>query len=146
MILGVEKALVERERNMRDRAERVGKLIEREISLILQTEIDDPRMQGIAITKVEMTKDIKFARVFYVFYGDKNREEEAENALMSHVKHVRKVVGERVSLRFVPELSFRKDKSEEYRETVDEIFKKLALEKQEKGPQNSGREGETNEL
>lgn len=131
---------------MRDRVERVGKLIEREISLILQTEIDDPRMQGITITKVEMTKDIKFARVFYVFYGDKKQEEEAEIALRSHVKHLRKEIGERVSLRFVPELSFRKDKSEEYRENVDEIFRKLALEKQENGPQGNGREGETHEL
>ncbi|MCK4852540.1 MAG: 30S ribosome-binding factor RbfA [Candidatus Omnitrophica bacterium] len=112
------------------RVERIGKLLRREISVILQTEIDDPRVNNITITRVDMTRDLSLAKVFYVLFGDKEREAAAGAALKSHAKFIRGELAHRVSMRYTPSLSFRKDRSEEYKNSIDTVFENIEKEHQ----------------
>ena len=52
------------------RPERVQEALRQEISLIVQTEIKDPRIGFITITKVELTKDLRYARIYFSILGD----------------------------------------------------------------------------
>ena len=114
---------------MIDRTERIGKLLRREISVILQAEIDDPRVNNITITRIDMTRDLRLAKVFYVVSGGKEREEDAGEALRSLEKFIRGELAHRVFMRYIPDLSFRKDRFEEYKNSMDTIFERIEKER-----------------
>jgi len=113
---------------VKDRIERIGKMLTREISVILQTEIEDPRIHDITITRVDMTRDLRLARVYYVIAADKTEKQTVGKALKRHTKHIRGELGHRVSMKYVPRLSFREDKIEEYKMSVDMLLDKIEKE------------------
>lgn len=113
---------------MKERIERIGKMLTREISFILQTEIDDPRIHDITITRVDMTRDLRLARVYYVISADKEEKQNVEKALKRHVKHIRGELGHRVSMKYLPRLSFREDKTEESKMSVDMLLEQIEKE------------------
>ena len=92
---------------MIDRMERIAKLLNREISVILQGDIDDPRVQDVTITRVEITRDLRLARVFYVVPEDVEKEdaEETEKALKKHARFIRGELAGKVSLKYMPRFS-----------------------------------------
>ncbi|MBU2614397.1 MAG: 30S ribosome-binding factor RbfA, partial [Elusimicrobia bacterium] len=81
------------------RADRLGKLIQREISRIVTEEIRDPRLGFVTIAGVELTDDLSFAKVFYSVLGDKKEKELSTRILTNATKYVRRRVGEEVIMR-----------------------------------------------
>jgi len=112
------------------RPERVQEALRREISLIVQNDIKDPRLGFVTITKVEVSKDLKNATVYYSVF-DKNKEKKTAHALVSAAGFVRGLVGDRVKMRFVPEIIFRIDKSMERTRKVYEILDDIKKEKRD---------------
>jgi len=110
------------------RPERVQEAFRREISSIIQKEIKDPRMGFITVTKVEVSKDLKNA---YVYYSVLNQKEEMNtmHALRSSKGYIRKLVGDRIKMRYVPDITFRLDKSMENTRRVYDILDKIKKEK-----------------
>ena len=97
---------------MAHRIERVNSLIREEISQLLQREVKDPRLDNfISVTEVSTSSDIKYAKVFVSFIGDKEDMQEILNVLTSASGFFRKELGNRLKLRYVPELSFQWDDS-----------------------------------
>lgn len=114
---------------MKDRLERIGKMLAREISVILQIDIDDPRIHDMTITRVDMTRDLRLAKVYYVISADTAEKQNVEKALKRHIKHIRGELGRRVSMKYLPRLSFREDKIEEYKMSVDMLLEKIEKER-----------------
>jgi ribosome-binding factor A len=107
---------------MMKRADRVSDLIKAEISDILLREARDPRIGSITITDVKLTDDLKSARIYFVSMGDDSRRAEAEEGLQQAAGFLRRELGKRIKLRFVPAISFIYDRSFEYGERIDKLL------------------------
>jgi len=116
---------------VKERMERVSELMKREVTVILQTEIDDPLTEHITITDVEVTKDLQLARVFYSVPDDMDKED-VRRALQGRAKFIRWELAKRIRIKHIPKISFREDRLEEYKQKVDELFDRLNAEREEK--------------
>jgi ribosome-binding factor A len=104
------------------RLEKVNAELKREISEIIQYDLKDPRLGFITITNVEVTPDLRYARVYYSVLGSVQEEAKAEQGLASSAGYVRRLIGQKMKMRYTPELIFKIDKSAEY---SVKIFKQL---------------------
>jgi ribosome-binding factor A len=98
----------------RQRPERVQEALRQEISRIVQTEVKDPRMGFITITKVDLTKDLRYARVFFSVLGKDSDKFLTLRALNSAKGYIKGLISDRIKLRYMPEISFKIDDSSEY--------------------------------
>jgi ribosome-binding factor A len=107
------------------RAIRVGELLKEEISQIVLREMKDPRIGFVSITDVEVSGDLRHAKVFISVYGTDKEKEETLAGLQQAQGFVRKLVGERVKIHHTPEIIFRYDDSIENGVHISEIIKDL---------------------
>ncbi len=110
---------------MPKRPTKVAVALKEELSQIILQELKDPRLGFVTITRVELTRDMKNAHVFYSVLGEEKAAEKCKNALDSGKGYIRKLLGGRMELRFVPELHFRKDDSIDQSFHITEILRKL---------------------
>jgi ribosome-binding factor A len=98
---------------MSRRTERVNELLRAELSEVLQREVKDPRLSLlISITEVDISPDLKSARVYLSIMGDDAEKEGVFRALRSAAPFVRRELRPRLpSLRYIPELAFLPDMS-----------------------------------
>ena len=111
------------------RTDKVAKAIRHTVSCIIHDELNDPRLGFVTVTRIEMTKDLRYARVFFSILGTEKQEKNTVAALESAKGFIRKLVGERVKLRLTPELVFKLDKSGEYSIRIFEELEKLKNER-----------------
>jgi ribosome-binding factor A len=102
------------------RADKVAEEIKKEVSLIVQDELKDPRLGFITITRTELTQDLRFARIYYSVYGDEKQWQDTKEGLENAAGFVRHMLGERFTLRYVPEIVFVEDHSCEYGIRIEE--------------------------
>lgn len=107
------------------RTERVADLIRNEVSLMLLSRIKDPRLTGVSIVHVVLTKDFKKAKVFYSVYGDEQKAREAAVGLQRAKGFIRKYLATNLNLRSTPELVFERDLSMVRQEEMEKIFKEI---------------------
>lgn len=107
------------------RAIRVGELLKEEISQIVLREMKDPRIGFVSVTDVEVSGDLRHAKVFISVYGSDKEKEETLEGLQQARGFVRKLVGERVKIHHTPEIIFRYDDSIENGVHISEIIKDL---------------------
>jgi ribosome-binding factor A len=109
------------------RIQRVEALIKHEISNILLHKIADPRIGFATITRVEVSKDIKFAKVYYSVLGTEEERESTKEGLKSAIGFIKKIIGQRLKLKFTPEITFIVDdsprKSIEINHLLDDLKK-----------------------
>ncbi len=112
------------------RQKRVGDLIQEEISDMLQKKLEDPRLQQVTITGVEVSPDLRHARVWYSVLGGPQEMAEAAAALQKASSLLRRELSSRISLRYMPELAFKFDDSWQRGARVDELLDQIATESQ----------------
>jgi ribosome-binding factor A len=112
------------------RYDKVAEAIKREISQILQYEFKDPRLGFVTITDVEVTADLRCAKVFFSVLGKPEDYQRTKQALDSGLGFIRKLVAERINLKFAPEIFFREDRSAEYGIRIEEVLNQIKQEKQ----------------
>ena len=107
-----------------ERTDRIAEEIKKVISEMIQNELKDPRVKGlISITKVTITKDLKFCKVYVSVMGaDK---EEVLQGIKSGAGYMRKELGNRVQIRILPELQFVIDDSIEYGAHIDKVIRDI---------------------
>lgn len=107
------------------RSDRVGDLIKAEISDILLKQVRDPRTRHVTVTDVKMTDDLRLSKVFFVSMGDDVSAGEAGEGLERASGFLRRELGKRLRLRYVPELRFIFDKSFEYGDRIERLISDL---------------------
>ena len=107
------------------RAVRVGDQILKEISLILLEKVKDPRVNGVTITGISLTDDLKQARVYYSVMGEGNQIVKAQTGLDSAKGFIKRKIASRLSLRYIPEISFLHDPSLESGSYMDRLLDEL---------------------
>ena len=93
------------------RADRVNALLQRELATLISEELRDPRIAFPTVTSVETTADLKTAKVFVSVLGDAEAVASTMQALNEARPFIRREVGERTDLRFVPQIEFVSDTS-----------------------------------
>ena len=104
------------------RTAKVGELIRDAIASILQRDIQDPAIRFVTITDVEISVDLRIARVFISVMGTDQERDETLAALEQQRGRIRHLVGQRVSLRTLPELSFRIDDTAAHAEEIERLL------------------------
>src|SRR5690554_3136602 len=109
---------------MAHRIERINEEIKKELSILLKSDIKDPRISGmISITNVKVTNDLRYAKVYVSIYGTDQQREDSIKGLESAGGYLRKEIGKKIRLRYVPELIFVQDNSIEYGMHIESILK-----------------------
>jgi len=107
------------------RADRVGGLIQKILSDILQKDIHDPRLKMTTITGVKMSRDLKFANIYYISAGGKQNSRAAADGFNSAAGFIKRNLAGQLNLRYMPELRFFYDESFDYVSRIDELLKSI---------------------
>ena len=107
------------------RADRVADLILKELAAVLLRKVKDPRLDGITLTDVEVSGDLRHATVFYSLLGDDTRKASAALGLESATGFVKRELGKRLQLRRMPDIVFSFDSSLEYGSRIDRLLGEL---------------------
>lgn len=97
--------------NRYKRSDRVSGLIHRAVAELIENELWDARFQGVTVTGVEVTRDLKIAAVYVSMLKDGELIGETIDALNGAAKFIRSRLGDELSLRYTPDIQFRYDKS-----------------------------------
>ncbi len=108
-----------------NRLNRIDEELRKEISNIISFELKNPDATGlISVTKVKVTPDLKYAKVYVSMLNSKNKEKTLE-ALKKSSGYIRSIIAKKINLRITPELVFEEDDSMEYGMKIDSILKDL---------------------
>ena len=108
------------------RTVQVGGLIRQEISELLVRKIKDPRLEMVTITGVEVSPDLKLARVYFSRFGNPDDVQRGLEGLQSAAGFIKRELGQRMKLRRIPDLEFKHDTSFEYGDRIESILKDLS--------------------
>ncbi|OQX25302.1 MAG: ribosome-binding factor A [Desulfobacteraceae bacterium IS3] len=106
------------------RAERVGGEIRRILSDILRKSVKDPRLEMTVITGVDVSSDLKNARVYFsTSGGNEIRRQEASEGFQSALGYIRRTLSQELALRYIPEIRFFYDESFDYGSRIDTLLR-----------------------
>jgi len=107
------------------RQEKLAHALKREISSIIHEELKDPRLGFVTITEVELTFDFRYAKVFFSVLGKEREYKKTKDALNSALGFIRRLIAQRIRLRFAPEIVFKEDRSCEYGFKIEKILNEI---------------------
>jgi len=114
------------------RYEKVKAELLREVSLVIHDQLKDPRLGFVTITGVELSQDLRYAKVFFSVFGQDKDYKRTHEALDSALGYIRRAVAERINLKFAPEITFKEDRSSEYSIRIQEILQEIKQEDESK--------------
>lgn len=104
--------------------ERLNSQIEREISMILQTEMKDDDINFVTITGCDVTNDLSFCKVYFTVLNDEKKDDTLK-ALEGAASFIRGKLSQRIDVRHTPEIKFIYDDSVEYGNHIEKIIGKI---------------------
>ena len=110
------------------RSDKISDLLRKEISLIINKETKDPRLQKLNITAVKVTDDNGIATVFYTMIGESIEKEKSsiDNKVLKKISGmVRSKLSKTMQIRRVPVIQFRFDESVEYSDNIENLLRNL---------------------
>jgi ribosome-binding factor A len=96
------------------RARRMGEQIQRELTGLLRRDVKDGRIGNVTITAVEVTGDLRTAKVFYLVFGHEGPNPQVQRGLESAAGFLRNALSKALMIRYTPTLSFELDTSIEH--------------------------------
>ena len=96
---------------MENRQRRLGQLLKQEISELILREIKDPRIAFVSITSVDLTADLRHAKVLVSVLGNERERKSSIAGLRSAAGYIRRELGQRLRLKYVPEIKIEYDNS-----------------------------------
>jgi ribosome-binding factor A len=115
---------------MSQRPQKVGEAIKREVSDLLLRGIKDTRVRSgmVSVTDVEVSGDLRHAKIFVSIYGSADDQEQAMAGLHSALGYIRAEIGKRVNIRFTPEVTIQQDRSLEHGADMLALIDRIARE------------------
>lgn len=109
-----------------ERSERVSGEIQHLVASLLTSDLTDPRLKGVSITKVNLTRDLRLARInYFMSDADEDAKAAARKGLASASVFIRRRIGQALSLRYVPDLQFFYDDGIDARERIEELLSEI---------------------
>jgi ribosome-binding factor A len=103
----------------------VAEEIQQIISVLLQREMKDPRIGFVTVTQVEVTQDLKYARIFVSVMGTPEEQRDTMAALASGRGFMRRELASRIEIRAVPEIQFKLDRGIEYSDRINRLLNEI---------------------
>lgn len=110
------------------RTGRVGEQIKKELSLLIQSEMKDPRIGFVTVTGVDVTNDLSQAEVYLSVMGDEEQKSNSLKGIEKATGFLRSELGKRIRLRHTPELIFKTDESIAYGSRIEELLGEIKKE------------------
>ncbi len=110
------------------RVEKLQELMKQEISQIILRELKDPRIGFVTVTQVELTGDLRNAKIYVSIMGNEKQVKDTLKGLNSSMGFIRREVGHRIRMRVTPELTLALDKSLDYSAHIQELLLKIQKE------------------
>jgi ribosome-binding factor A len=107
------------------RVERIAEQVREEVSQILSTEVADPGVGLVTVTRVRVTPDLSLARIYWTALGDATQRKQTAKALARAAAYVRHLLSTRMTLRRSPEVQFIYDQSVAAQDRVEQILQEL---------------------
>jgi ribosome-binding factor A len=104
------------------RNERLGEEIREEVARIIAEGLKDPRIGFVTITRVDLTADLRNARVYFGVLGDPAQRDKTLAGLRQAAGFVRRELGRRIRVRHTPELEFKYDSGLDATDRVAQIL------------------------
>jgi ribosome-binding factor A len=124
------------------RQRKVAELLHKEISQLIQFQTRDPRLEFVTVTDVEVSPDLRQARVYVTTFSDEAKAQDTLAGLVSASGYFRHKLSQSLSLRYIPELTFKLDTSLEHGLHIDELLDSL---KEEHETNENSSEAEPND-
>jgi ribosome-binding factor A len=122
------------------RPERLGEALKVQIAEVVGFELDDPRLEAVTVTDVEVSPDLRDAKVYVLIRGTQDEVDKALKSLRNAATYVRQQVAMSLDLRFAPHVHFVRDTAEEnasrVTEILDDLTRKGELKPEGEGPSN----------
>ena len=112
-------------KSLSQRQLRVGEMIKQSLGMIFarnEAKVPDLETNIITVTEVRMSQDLKIARAFVMPLGGKNADEIIKK-LKDNSFLIRKVLSQKIFMKFLPKILFTKDESFEYAEKIENLIK-----------------------
>ena len=110
------------------RSVRVGDQLLKEIANLLTLKVRDPRVYGVTLTGIRLSDDLRHARIYYSVIGDTVEIERVQSGLDSAKGFIKRELGRRINLRFMPEIIFQHDPTLETGDQIEKLFEKIRSE------------------
>lgn len=110
---------------MKQRANRVGEQMKKELGDIIGRKIKDPRVGFVTVTDVRVSGDLQLATVYISVLGDEEQKENTLKGLAKAKGFIRSEIGQRIRLRKTPEISFEFDESIGYGHRIDTLLHQI---------------------
>ena len=110
------------------RIERIAEQLREEVSQILATEVSDPGVGLVTVSRVQVTPDLSLARVYWTILGDAAERKKTAKALERVAGYVRHLLSERLTLRRSPEVKFIFDESVAAQDRIEQIIQEIHAE------------------
>ena len=107
------------------RADRISKKIQSSLSELLRKKINDPRLEMVTITGVELTRDLRDAYIYFAISSGEKAQKEAERGFHKATGFIRSSLAKKLGLRYMPKLRFVYDKSFDYGSHMNSLLKSL---------------------
>jgi ribosome-binding factor A len=105
------------------RSQRVAAQMQRELALIIQSEIRDPRLGLITINEVELSRDLAVAKVYFTVLGKARDQIKKDHDILNRsIPFIRRELGKRMRIRLLPELRFIYDESLDKGMRIDRLI------------------------
>lgn len=116
-----------------NRLSRINDEIMKELSQIIRTELKDPRIGAMtSVIRVETTQDLKYCKVLVSVLGNETEKEKVMEGLKNAGGFIRRLIAQRINLRYTPEFRFKLDESAEYAIHMDQLFSQISKEREER--------------
>ncbi|MHB0976042.1 MAG: 30S ribosome-binding factor RbfA [Candidatus Aquicultorales bacterium] len=116
---------------MSERTEKVSETIKQHVSEAIQRELKDPRVGFVTVTGVDVSPDLKQAKVYVTVLGGAAKRKETLDALNSASGYMRSGLGKRMRTKFTPHLTFVYDETVEKGLKIDRLISKVTKEDRE---------------
>ena len=113
------------------RVERIAEQIREELSQMLATEVSDPGVGLVTVTRVKVTADLSLARVYWTVLGETKERTDTAKALNRAVPYLRHLLSQRLTLRRAPEIKFQYDESVAAQDRIERIIQDLHTEREQ---------------
>ena len=107
------------------RSQRIQELVHEEISRLIQHGLKYPRIGFATITKVDLSDNLKHARIYVSIMGSEEEKNATLLGLRSAKGFIRNALGKNLHLKYIPELDFRRDESADHVEKISKILNEL---------------------
>jgi len=114
------------------RSERLSEMILRDVSALLINELSELFKGMVTFTRVKLTDDLRYAKIYYSYLGEVDNRPRIENYFTKKNKQIRSMVGKNLQVRYIPEITFVFDPSVEEGIRIEQLLNELKRENKKK--------------